>query len=96
MRGLPSLALNPPLAAPRRVPRENVLLLVQPSHPGYSYDKDKHTWNQGDASYSLPLGSGYGLMQLAWREEALGVGEDGCLVPLDKSALTWMEARGVT
>lgn len=51
--------------------------------------------HQGDASHSLPLGSGYGLMQLAWSGEAMGVGEDGCLAPLPLSALDWMEARGV-
>eukprot|EP00198_Chlamydomonas_reinhardtii_P011187 XP_001700524.1 predicted protein [Chlamydomonas reinhardtii] len=75
--------------------RENVVVVVQPSHPGYCYDSEHRTWNQGDASHSLPLGSGYGLMQLAWSGEAMGVGEDGCLAPLPLSALDWMEARGV-
>ncbi|KAG2427779.1 hypothetical protein HXX76_012104 [Chlamydomonas incerta] len=75
--------------------RENVVVLVQPSHPGYCYDSENRTWNQGDASHSLPLGSGYGLMQLAWAGEAMGVGEDGCLSPLPASALGWMEGRGV-
>ncbi|KAG2452757.1 hypothetical protein HYH02_002987 [Chlamydomonas schloesseri] len=75
--------------------RENVVVVVQPSHPGYCYDSENRTWNQGDASHSLPLGSGYGLMQLAWAGEAMGVGEDGCLAPLPLSALGWMEARGV-
>ncbi|GLC37726.1 hypothetical protein PLESTM_000640800 [Pleodorina starrii] len=78
------------------IPRENVVFLVQPSHPGYCYHASKRTWLPGDASHSLPLGSGYGLMQLAWREEALAVSEEGCLEPLRMSALSWMEARGVT
>ncbi|KAG2492163.1 hypothetical protein HYH03_009654 [Edaphochlamys debaryana] len=77
------------------IPRDNVVIVVQPSHPGYWYDPAHRMWNQGDASHSLPLGSGYGLMQLAWGGEAMRVNEDGCLAPLSISALAWMEARGV-
>ncbi|GIM10888.1 hypothetical protein Vretimale_14497 [Volvox reticuliferus] len=78
------------------IPRENVVVLIQPSHPGYWYNSETRTWEQGDASHNLPLGSGYGLMQLAWREEAMGIREDGCLVNLGQSALTWMEEKGIT
>ncbi|GIL65186.1 hypothetical protein Vafri_18968 [Volvox africanus] len=76
--------------------RENVVVLIQPSHPGYWYNNETRTWDQGDASHNLPLGSGYGLMQLAWREEAMWIGEDGCLRNLGQSALAWMEEKGIS
>lgn len=38
------------------IPRENVLVVVQPSHPGYAYDSERRTWRAGDAAHCLPLG----------------------------------------
>lgn len=78
------------------IPRHNVLVVVQPRHPGYTYDAKQQTWDKGAVDNSLQLGSGYGLMQLAWGGEAMRVSEDGCLEPLSLPALEWLEQRGVS
>lgn len=42
------------------VPRQNVVIVVQPRHPGYTYDAQQRTWHKGPADNSVPLGSGWG------------------------------------
>ncbi len=85
----------------RAVPLLLVVQWARPcsSHPGpLTHAPPCSTFLRAAASCpSLPLaGSGYGLLQLAWQGEAQAVGEDGVLTPQPVSALSWMEARGIT
>jgi hypothetical protein len=84
-----------PALLPRRLRRENVLLVATPMHPGYRYNWDARIFEKEYAAPgSSPLGSGYGLLQLTWPGETFVVGPEGAPEPLDTPALDMLQVGG--
>jgi hypothetical protein len=87
-----------PPARHRRLEPSGFIFLVQPQHPGYTYDYLDRMFvpiSADAGAASQPRGTGFCMAQMSWPDEGYTVDAQGGKTHLEKSVMEVLEERGV-